>query len=43
MRMVFQLEQGDQAGAVETLELLNSKWPSAERAEQLEQLKANAN
>src|SRR5690606_11973338 len=43
MRMVIQLEEDDQAGAIETLELLNSKWRSAERARQLEQLKASAN
>lgn len=43
MRLALQLEQDDQAGAIETLKLLNEKWPSEERALQLEQLEASAN
>lgn len=40
LRFALQLEQGDRAGAIETLETLNSKWPTAERARQLEALRA---
>lgn len=43
MQMALQLEQGDESGAIETLELLNAKWPSPERARRLEELKASAN
>lgn len=40
LRFALQLEKGDRAGAIETLETLNSKWPTAERARQLEALRA---
>lgn len=39
LRLAIQLEQGDRAGAIETLERLNSRWPSPERAQQLAALR----
>lgn len=35
MRLAIQMNQDDQEGAIETLEILNANWPSPERARQL--------